>query len=116
MKKAFYLYILMFLSIAAFGTGKKNSCLITSSGNGTFTVHYQGDQTGKVLVAIYDNKKNLLFTEVILNVNMFSRPYNFTGLPSGEYSVIIEDTTGKQEEIIVHQVSKEKRFFKLPSL
>lgn len=118
MKTVFRIVLFLLLSIPAFSVDREISYSVTSNGLGIFTVNYQSSQAGKVKVSIYDAKKNLVYSEVIANVNSFSRPYNFNGLPAGEYTLYIESTSGKYEEKIAYQGNKERgmlRFFKLPA-
>lgn len=54
--------------------------------------------------------------EVILKVNTFTRPYNFSGLPTGEYTIVVEDGTGKHVNIISYRVNKDKNMLRLSKI
>jgi hypothetical protein len=40
----------------------------------------------------------MIFTETLTHVESFSRPYNFSNLGQGEYTIVIEDKAGRTEE------------------
>ena len=70
---------------------------------------YRGEHSGKVKVTIYDQNGTVVFKEVVENHEHFMRPYNFSSLPSGEYTIEIADEKGTRIEKVVHGVSKKKR-------
>lgn len=69
---------------------------------------YRGEQTGKVTVTIYNKAGVVLFRETFRNTDQFMRPYNFSKLPPGEYSIEIMDGQGKRYEKVTHAVNSEK--------
>ena len=70
---------------------------------------YRGEQSGKVKVTIYNSNGSVVFKEVMQNREHFMRPYNFSSLPSGEYTIQIADENGTRIEKVEHGVSKKKR-------
>lgn len=70
---------------------------------------YRGEHSGKVKVTIYDENGTVVFKEVVENHEHFMRPYNFSSLPSGEYTIHIADENGTRIEKVEHGVSKKKR-------
>jgi hypothetical protein len=71
---------------------------------------YRGEHSGKVKVTIYDENGSAVFKEVMQNREHFMRPYNFSSLPSGEYTIEIVDDQGTRTEKVEHAgVSKKKR-------
>ena len=70
---------------------------------------YRGEHSGKVKVTIYDENGTVVFKEVVENHEHFMRPYNFSSLPSGEYTIQIADENGTRIEKVEHGVSKKKR-------
>ena len=61
---------------------------VTPSANAeTYKLTYQGDETGKVTVSILDENNRTVFTEVLRDVTSFVRPYNFSELAEGQYSI-----------------------------
>ena len=70
---------------------------------------YRGEHSGKVKVTIYDENGTVVFKEVVENHEHFMRPYNFSSLPYGEYTIQIADENGTRIEKVEHGVSKKKR-------
>jgi len=77
---------------------------------------YQGEQTGKVKVTIYNEKGRVVFTEVMKEMENFMRPYNFSSLPAGEYTIELKDEQGKRAKKITHAGGKQKRMAVLTRL
>lgn len=64
-------------------------------------VHYRSEKAGKVKVTIYCMTTGKeVFSEEIKRQNNFVRPYNLDGLPYGEYSIVLEDESGRAVEKI----------------
>lgn len=71
---------------------------------------YRGEHSGKVKVTIYNQNGSVVFKEVMQNREHFMRPYNFSSLPAGEYTIQIIDEQGTRTEKVEHAgVSKKKR-------
>ncbi|MBC7923767.1 MAG: T9SS type A sorting domain-containing protein [Ferruginibacter sp.] len=67
-----------------------------SDKDAVYRLIYLSTSEGIVSVSIYDERGTLLLTDRIRNVaGGFARPYNFSGLPSGEYTIQITDASGK---------------------
>ena len=79
-------------------------------------VFYQGEQTGKVKVLIYNEKGQRVFSEVMKNTENFMRPYNFSSLPDGEYTIEISDEKGKHFKRIAYFREPEERIAYLARL
>src|SRR5690606_17544863 len=65
-------------------------------------VFYQGEETGKVKVTIYDGKGRVVFKEIMKDTQNFMRPYNFSRLPSGRYTIELIDGHSKRVKEITH--------------
>jgi hypothetical protein len=50
-------------------------------------VFYKGEAEENITIAIYDAQDNRVFKETICRVNGFSKPYNLSQLPEGEYQL-----------------------------
>ena len=72
----------------------------------TFKLYYKGSQQTDVKVSIRDANNNELFSEVLKKVEGFVRPYNFSSLPEGKYSIQISDRAGRQIERITFEKEK----------
>lgn len=65
-------------------------------------VFYQGEETGKVKVTIYNDKGRIVYTETMRDTENFMRPYNFSRLPAGKYTIELIDSHGKRVKEIAH--------------
>lgn len=63
-------------------------------------VYYKGQKPGDVKVMISDESGNIVFRETLHDVQDFMRPYNFSTLKKGEYKIIVEGETGREEKKI----------------
>ncbi|MEX2232366.1 MAG: hypothetical protein WD824_09410 [Cyclobacteriaceae bacterium] len=77
---------------------------------------YRGEQAGKVKIAIYNEKGNEVFTETMRNREHFMRPYNFSSLPEGNYTIQLSDANGKHFQKVKHSLSNGKRVAHLSRL
>jgi hypothetical protein len=74
---------------------------VTPSANAdTYKLTYKTAEAGKVTVTILNEKNQTVFSEVLKNVSSFVRPYNFSGLSEGQYSIKVEDKSGSHIEKI----------------
>ena len=72
----------------------------------TFRLYYKGNESSNVKVSILNSDKKVVFTETLYNVDGFVRPYNFTNLEDGQYTIEIADRSNKHSESI--EVSRGK--------
>jgi len=70
---------------------------------------YRGEQSGKVKVTIYDEDGKVVFTETHNNTEHFMRPYNFSSLPAGNYTIELSDEQGKRFKKVTHSWKTEIR-------
>jgi hypothetical protein len=75
-----------------------------------FKLFYKGTRTSNVKVSIFNESNQIVFTEVIKNVEGFIRPYNFSSLKEGNYTVILEGEDGKIIEKINYRSGEESHF------
>lgn len=75
----------------------------------TVKVLYKGDETTDVKISILNEKDEILFTEKIKKTNGFSRPYNFSNLPSGNYKIELVDEFGTRVEHVNYGAKSESR-------
>ena len=101
------LVVLMVISSVVFARrmdnpGTATGIAVVKSGT-TFKVYYKSEQQTDVKVSILDSSDKVVFTEVLKKVEGFVRPYNFSNLPEGDYSIEIADKNGRQVEKVNHQ-------------
>lgn len=115
--KLIFSALLMVVSVAAtagtgtHGDGKKakkaaKAEVLKGSAAGIYKVHYHGENSGKVMVSIYQANGTLVMRESIRKYNAFVRPYNFNRLAAGTYRVEVADQNGLlYSDVIKHGVA-----------
>ncbi len=68
----------------------------------TFHMFYKAAKLSDVKIFIRNERNDLVFTETIRKTDGFVRPYNFTQLEDGEYTVEVIDCTHRQVQKITH--------------
>ena len=61
---------------------------------------YKGAKYATVKVSILDEKGTLIFTETVKNTDGFIRPYNFSDLTYGEYTVEVDNGVSRNIEYV----------------
>jgi hypothetical protein len=61
-------------------------------------------------------RNQVVFTESINESAAFTRPYNFSQLEKGEYKIIVEDRSGRQEQIVKYGISESNTFVKISEM
>ncbi len=74
----------------------------------TFKVFYKSASINKVSVTIYDANGATVFNENLGKLESFMRPYNFSTLPNGDYTIELQDALGKQIEQVAFTAGKLK--------
>lgn len=106
MKSSFVALALVCLMSVAALADSPASLSVTSTDASVYNVVYKTSEAGKVKVSIYTKRNQLVFSEVLNNVTSFKRPYNFSQLEEGEYTIVLEDKNGKQVETVNYTTSK----------
>lgn len=79
----------------------------------TYSVYYSGSQEADVTIAIRDADNNIVFKEVLKNVDGFVRPYNFSHLAEGSYAIEIKDDQGLRTEWIRYEKASDANLARL---
>jgi hypothetical protein len=66
-----------------------------------------------VKISIYNAKGETVFAETMRRTENFMRPYNFSSLPKGEYTIVIADENGKRSQKIKHSFESRERVARL---
>lgn len=77
---------------------------------------YRGEQRGDVSVAIYDERGATIYKERLQDTRGFMRPYNFSAMPSGVYTVELTDEKGSVKRTVLYTTSNNKRVARLTRL
>ncbi len=81
-----------------------NRMAVVKSG-ATFKLYYKSSEITDVKVSILDANDKVVFTESLKKVEGFVRPYNFSNLPEGDYSIEISDRNGRSTEKVSYQTN-----------
>jgi len=98
------------ISAASFAASVSSLTITPASKESVFNVHYKSNQVGTVKVSILDSNNAVVYFEVLNNVGSFVRPYNFTELTEGEYTVVVEGNGVKQAEKVNYATAKVTSF------
>ncbi len=120
MKKTLsFLAALMMISsliLAADSPGSKPGMAVVKNGT-TFKLYYNGSQQMDVAISIRNADDQIVFREVLKHVDGFVRPYNFSHLSEGDYTIQIRDSNGLKVEKIRYEKNtvdtKQARVLKL---
>ena len=107
------LVLAFIVSAASAFADAPTSLTVVSSTSQVYKVYYKTNEAGKVKVSIINSNNQLVFSEVMSNVASFVRPYNFSELPEGEYTIVLEDKNGKQVEKVNYTMNKIVSFVKV---
>jgi hypothetical protein len=108
--------ILTVLSTSSFADVAPSMKVIPATAGNIFTLHYQAPSAGSVKVSILDKNNNVVFSESINEPGSFTRPYNFSQLEKGEYKIIVEDKSGRQEQIVKYGIKETKSYIKVSEM
>lgn len=125
MKKTIgFLTVLMIISSVVFARridnpGSASGVAVIKNGT-TFKLYYKNAEHSNVKISIRDAANNIVFSETLHNVNGFVRPYNFSTLSTGNYTIEVTDKTNTHTEAITIErketpaVGTSARLFKVP--
>ncbi|HEX6224264.1 MAG TPA: hypothetical protein VFZ52_07635 [Chryseolinea sp.] len=75
----------------------------------TFRLLYKGIKQSDVKVLILNDENRIVFSEKIKSTDGFARPYNFSNLPEGHYSIQVKDGISTRTETVNYHIKKEER-------
>jgi hypothetical protein len=116
MKKLFSLIAVLFImGTAVYASVEPSTSVgvaIVRSGE-TFKVFYKGLSKSDVSIIIKNQNDQVVYSETHRKTDGFSRPYNFSGLPEGEYSFEVTTATGREVNKINYSNSALETFAQL---
>lgn len=123
MKKFNLLFVGVLVSTLAFANGTveptesaSTSAVTNSNGSSVFKLYYKGEKKGLVKVSIQNEQGKIVFSESINSKNGFVRPYNFSELGVGAYTIFIEDAQGIQKQQVTYAAGKIEKYINLIKL
>jgi hypothetical protein len=108
--------VIAVLSTSAFADVTPSVKVIPATTGNIFTLHYQTPSAGNVKVSILNKKNDVVFSELINESGAFTRPYNFSQLEKGEYKIIVQDRSGRQEQIVKYGLNENKSYIKIAEM
>lgn len=111
-KLSVLVFAFVVFSASAFADAPTSLTVVPATSQ-VYKVYYKTKEAGKVKVSIINSSNQLVFSEVMSNVASFVRPYNFSELPEGEYTIVLEDKNGKQVEKVNYTMNKIVSFVKV---
>jgi hypothetical protein len=92
--------ILLFMAVCTFAGNTNPLANISKTGSESFILNLKKSGVKKVNVRIMDNDGNTLLTQRINTKKKEAVKYNMSELPSGKYSIIVED----KQRLVKHEV------------
>lgn len=86
-------------------TSASGVAVMRKDGN-KFHLIYKAESTTNVKVSIFNAKNRLVYSETLKDVDGFLRPYDFSELPEGEYTISISDGSTKKVEKVDYRAGK----------
>ena len=111
MNKQLSLLAILLISGITLANASDNPRITTAvmKNGSTFKLFYKGGQQSDVKVLILNDENQIVYSEKINNTNGFARPYNFSNLPEGHYSIQVKDKAGIRTETVNHQAEKQEK-------
>ena len=111
MKKILSLVLVLFAvaQVNANNVDPKSPVGMSVTKSGTIVkLYYRGEQSGKVKVTIYNHRGSVVFKEILKDTEHFMRPYNFASLPDGEYTIELDNESGKRYQKVTYSSPKQE--------
>ncbi|MBI1769509.1 MAG: hypothetical protein HY015_02870 [Bacteroidetes bacterium] len=89
------LILLMLAMVCGVSVARSESKVAVIRNKEVFKVIYKSEEPSSVKVTIADESGLEVFSEELISVHGFIRPYNFSELPKGDYIICVADGSGK---------------------
>jgi uncharacterized protein YfaP (DUF2135 family) len=114
MKTKLFVAIGMLVCTSAFASwinDPRTGLTVKKTGTGIYQVFYTNSKSQIITLSILDANGKTVFFEKIKAKKGFARPYNFSGLGEGEYTLQIEDQSGIKQEHVSYYAEKPSNLF-----
>jgi hypothetical protein len=99
MKTKLFLFLALTIgSSVAFAGAIPSVAVVRGASKHIFKLVYKSEESTKVQITIFNSQKEVVFNETVADLASFTRPYNFSELPEGEYTIEVKDNFGKKIE------------------
>ena len=109
MKKMF-LAVVALVAISSVAMAKSEpsseSGMAVIKNGSTVKLYYKAPEQNNVLVTIYDESNQIVFSEMFKRSDGFIRPYNFEKLDQGNYTIELRDEYGRRTEQVSFATSR----------
>jgi hypothetical protein len=105
-KISVFTFAFLMSAVVTFADTPSSLAVVPVTSQGIYKVYYKSAEASRVRVSIYGERNELVFTEVLSNVTAFVRPYNFSELAEGQYTIVLEDKNGQQVEKVNYVVNR----------
>jgi hypothetical protein len=116
LKFASFICACLLLTLSASAGAPASFTIVPASNAAVYNVLYKSAEAGRVKISIINSSNQVVFTEVLNNVASFQRPYNFSALEQGEYTIALEDRNGKQVEKVKYFMNKVSSFIRVAQI
>jgi hypothetical protein len=82
----------------------------------TFSLMYKPEKSTNVNISIVDATGAVIFTETLKNTEGFMRPYNFSGLKEGIYTLEVADAFGEHTELVDYRSDRVEKSISLKKI
>jgi flagellar hook assembly protein FlgD len=116
--KAFFTALALSVSstLAFANTDESSVTVVAGENEHVFKVVYKSAAATRVEVSIRNSKNEIVFSESFNRMNRFTRPYNFRGLPEGEYTIEVKDSKGKKVEKVNYSLGVVRSLVKVTKI
>lgn len=112
MKKTLSILVMLMaagsVALASGSPGAEARMAVVKDG-ATYKLYYNGSQQMDVSISIRDASDRIVFKEILEKVDGFVRPYNFSNLSEGDYTIEIKDSNGLRTEKIRYEKTDETK-------
>ncbi len=118
MKKTLSIFIVLIVISSAVSARRldkpeETSAMAVMKSGSLIKLFYKGVKDCNVKVSIINSENQIVFKEEIKHIDAFMRPYNFSKLPEGDYTIELVDHTGKKIEKVSYRDGKVERLVNL---
>lgn len=82
--------------------GAAKAAISSTNRASVYKLVYNSAKSGLVRVSIKDQAGRVVLEDQIMNQTGFVRPYNFVGMPAGNYNVTVTDANGKTDLAVAY--------------